>query len=86
MKRTRGRPAGSQDQYPREKRTKLQFYVDQFLGMPYGPKKDLQVNFQQPCEKCHSCMRVEYNLPHNPELQPPSFVTRALSEHLQSGS
>ena len=82
----RGRPSGSHDRYPREKRTKLQFYVDQFLGVPKGPKKDLQVNFQQPCQTCNSCMRVEYSLPHNPESLPPSFVTRALSEQLPSGS
>ena len=82
MKQTVGRPIGSRDKNPREKRTKLQCHIDGLLGISNGPKKDLHLEFQQPCEMCKSCVRLEYKLPHAQQQQQPDFLVRALMEHI----
>ena len=55
-----GRPVGSKDRLPRQKRTKLQLLVDKQIGHPRNKKKDVRVTAQHPCETCGSCVRVQF--------------------------
>ena len=80
MIRTRGRPLGSKDRLPREKRTKLQLMVDQQLGVDVKVKKDAHIEVQRPCDKCGSCVRVEFKYPADGEHQLPYFLTQLVSE------
>ena len=74
-----GRPAGSLDQRPRERRDKLQHSVDRFLGVKTLGKRQLHVALQQPCEHCHSCMHVSYLPKTFPEIPISPFIVEALT-------
>ena len=74
-----GRPAGSLDQRPRERRDKLQHSVDRFLGVKTLGKRQLRVALQQPCERCHSCMHVSYLPKTTPEIPISPFIVEALT-------
>jgi len=85
MIRTRGRPFGSKDQHPREKRTKIQCCVDRYTGQGHSGKKHMEATVQHPCEKCGSCVRVQFTYKRDTSPDPPEFLTRALSECFKSG-
>ena len=55
-----GRPIGSKDRLPRQKRTKLQFLVDKQTGCLSNKERDVRVSAQHPCETCGSCLRVQF--------------------------
>ena len=86
MTGTQGRPLGSKDRQPREKRTKLQYIVDQHIGHTASGKKDMHVEVQNPCETCGSCVRVQFKYPRNTEHHTPYCLTQPLSAHLSSVS
>ena len=78
--RGRGRPFGSKDRRPREKRTKLQYTVDEFLGLQKPGKRRLHVALQEPCESCGSCMRVSFQPETFPSNPVPPFIVDALAQ------
>lgn len=80
----RGRPLGSKDHQPREKRTKIQHIVDQYIGHTKGGRKTMHVEVQHPCDKCGSCLKVKFTHSNEPRQSPPDFVRHALAKSLQS--
>ena len=79
----RGRPLGSCDQRPRERRSKLQYELDRFLGVQKPVKRQLHVAMQKTCWQCGSCIHVAFQ-PDPSQSPVPPFMVEALKKSVDA--